>query len=105
MCRPTPARGLSLALALSAATAGACAGHAKPAAVDENEERIERLATRLRPVAPSKAYPYAFAVGECGPTDHPGMSIYLVDKPDKDVPPHAGYVRVSVFLDDLRSLA
>lgn len=81
----------------------ACAEHTKHTA-NTDEERIGRLQARLRPVVPSKAYPYAFVVGDCDPTDHPGMSIYLVEKRDDAIPPKATYIHVSLFQDDLSSL-
>jgi hypothetical protein len=89
---------LSVALLVTSATAVACAGN-RPPALGPEQQRIERLAARIRPVVPSKAYLDAFAVGDCDPSDHPGLSIYLLEKHDEAVPPHVGYLQVSVYWD------
>jgi hypothetical protein len=46
-------------------------------------------------------FSYAFATGDCGPTDLPAVAFYLLDEHDDSIPPktNSRYIRVRVFSD------
>src|ERR1043166_6045712 len=55
--------------------------HDEQPTIGPEAERIDRLARRLSPVLVTKGFSYAFASGDCGPTDGAAMALYLVDQP------------------------
>lgn len=91
------ARGIVGAL-IVAVTAGC--SQPKPI-TDPEQERIDRLTRRLVPELVTKGFSYALAAGDCGPTDLPAMSLYLLDDHEDAVPPRtqSKYIRVRVFLE------
>ena len=77
--------------------AAACVHPAQPAA-DPEQQRIDRLVRRLWPLVVTDGYSYAFATGDCDPTDHPALALYLLDEHRDAIPPKTKHIRVTVWL-------
>jgi len=97
LCKPmTRSRRFLFAMGILVAVDVGCARHAKPAA-DPDAEHIQRLAASAFGVLQTNGYSYAFVTGHCGPTDGPGMALYLLDQRHDAVPPTTKYIRVRIW--------
>lgn len=71
---------------------------AKPTAIETDALRMQRLASS-GPVLDTEEYSNAFATTACGPTDFPGLALYLLDTSSKVIPPTTRYIRVTIYQD------
>ena len=76
--------------------AAACV-HPAPPAADPEQQRTEKLVSRLSPLVVTNGYSYAIAIGDCDPTDHPALSLYLLDEHQDAIPSKTKHIRVRVW--------
>lgn len=75
----------------------ACSHHGRH--IDPDDARIEKLRASAVGTLQIGGYSHSFAIPECGPLEHPAVSIYLLDAQRDNVTPKDRHIRVTIWQD------